>query len=296
VTRAVVEEFLSADFLGQLERLALLSKRAFRGRVRGERKSPRKGSSVEFSDFRPYGAGDDLRYVDWNVFGRLDRLYLKLFVDEEDLRVHLLLDASGSMRHGEPAKFSYAIRLVAAVAFVALVNLERVGAKVVSNRSGEEWPPRRGRNHFLPLLGFLSALRPGGPTALNEGLAGYALRSTEPGLAVVISDLMDPDGYEAGLRALRAQGFDVHVLHLLSPDEVNPAFRGDLRLVDAESGEVRELSIDGRALRGYRERLGAFLDGAEAFCLGNEICYHCVVTDTPVEEFMLRHLKGLLLA
>lgn len=296
MTRAGVREFLSAEFLGQLERLALLSRRTFRGRVKGERKSPRKGSSVEFCDYRPYGVGDDLRYVDWNVFGRLDRLYLKLFVDEEDLRIHLLLDASGSMGCGQPTKLSYASQLAAALAFIGFVNLERVGVKVVSDRVKEEWHPRRGRSHFFPLLAFLTALRPGGPTALNQGLADYAVSAGEAGLAVVISDLMDPAGYEAGLRALKGRGFDVHVLHVLSPDEINPAFGGDLKLVDSESGQVCELSLDGPALRSYRGRLGAFLERAEGFCRRNEIRYHRVVTDNPVEAFMLRHLKGLLLA
>ncbi len=296
MANALAQELLSPDLLGRLERLALLSKRTFRGRVQGERRSPRKGSSVEFCDYRPYGVGDDLRYVDWNAFGRLDRLYLKLFVDEEDLRVHLLLDASGSMGYGEPTKLHYAAQLAAALAFVGFVNLERVGVGVVRDRVREEWSPRRGRSHFFPLLTFLAALRPGGPTALNEGLADYALRAREPGLAVVISDLMDPAGYEAGFRALRARGFDLHVLHLLSPEEISPAFGGDLRLVDAESGRAREFTLDGPALRDYRERLSAFLSGAESYCLSNEIGYHHVVTDTPVEEFLLHHLRGLLLA
>src|SRR6476646_1499472 len=127
-------ELLSADFLSQLERLSLLSRRVFRGRVKGERKSPRKGMSVEFSDYRPYGVGDDLRYVDWNIYGRLDRLYLKLFVDEEDLCLHVLLDASASMGFGEPTKLEYGAKLALALGFVGRVNLERVGISVVRER------------------------------------------------------------------------------------------------------------------------------------------------------------------
>ncbi|HET8532397.1 MAG TPA: DUF58 domain-containing protein [Methylomirabilota bacterium] len=290
------QDMLSADFLTQLERLSLLSRRSFRGRVKGERRSPRKGISVEFSDFRPYGIGDDLRYVDWNVYARLDRLYLKLFVDEEDLCLHLLVDASASMGFGAPSKLDHAARLAGALGFVGLVGLERVGVGVVRERMAEGFSPARGRSQVLPLMNFLGRLTPGGATSLNEGLAAYALRSREAGLAVLISDLMDPAGYERGLKALLERRFDVHVIHVLSPDEMNPAFGGDLRLLDAETEELRDLTLDGEALRGYHQRLREFLERAEQFCRGNEIAYHRVVTETPVEEFMLRQLKGLLLA
>ncbi len=290
------QEMLSADFLTQLERLSLLSRRSFRGRVKGERRSPRKGISVEFSDFRPYGIGDDLRYVDWNVYARLDRLYLKLFVDEEDLCLHLLIDASASMGFGAPSKLDHAARLAGALGFVGLVGLERVGVGVFRERMAEGFSPARGRSQVLPLMNFLGRLTPGGSTSLNEGLAAYALRSREAGLAVLISDLMDPAGYERGLKALLERRFDVHVIHVLAPDEMNPGFGGDLRLLDAESDELRDLTLDGEALRGYHQRLREFLERAEQFCRGNEIAYHRVVTETPVEEFMLRQLKGLLLA
>jgi uncharacterized protein (DUF58 family) len=290
------QELLSADFLTQLERLTLLSRRSFRGRVKGERRSPRKGISVEFSDYRQYGVGDDLRYVDWNVYARLDRLYLKLFVDEEDLCLHLLVDGSASMGFGAPSKLEHAARLAGALGFVGLVGLERVGVGVVRDRMAEGFTPARGRSQALPLMDFLGRLRAGGATSLNDGLATYALRSREAGLAVLISDLMDPAGYERGLKALLERRFDVHVIHVLAADEMNPAFGGDLRLLDAETDELRDLTLDGEALRGYHQRLREFLERAEQFCRNNEIAYHRVVTETPVEEFMLRQLKGLLLA
>jgi len=290
------QELLSADFLAQLERFALISRRAFRGRVKGERRSPRKGSSVEFSDYRAYGVGDDLRYVDWNIYARLDRLYLKLFVDEEDLCLNLLLDASASMEFGKPSKLEYAARLAAALGFVGLVNLERVGVRVLRERMAEGWSPTRGRNQVLPLMDFLTRLRPSGTTSLGDGLAQYALRAREAGVAVVISDLMDPTGYERGLKALLERRFDVHVIQVLDADEMNPSFGGDLRLVDAETGELRDLTLDGEAQRVYRQRLRDFLEGIERFCRAKEISYYRVVTDTPIQDFVLGQLKGLLLA
>lgn len=292
---ARTQDFFTAEFLTQLERLALASKRTFRGRVKGERRSPRRGSSVEFVDYRPYGVGDDLRYVDWNIFGRLDRLYRKLFVDEEDLHLHLLMDASRSMEYGQPGKLPYATRLAAALGFVALANHERVGVAIVRDRVTEGWSPTRGRTQILPLLGFLGKLRAEGVTSLGEGLSSYAFKCREPGLAVLISDLLDPVGYETGLRALRERRFDIHVIHLLAPQEMNPSLAGDLLLRDSETGEVRELTFDGEALRGYRRRLHQFLGEAEAFCRTNEVVYHRVTTDVPVEEVLLRQLKGLLL-
>jgi uncharacterized protein (DUF58 family) len=288
--------FFTPEFLAQLERLSLLSRRTFRGSVKGERRSPRRGHSVEFADYRAYGHGDDLRYVDWNIYGRLDRLHVKLFVDEEDLCLHLLVDASASMGFGNPSKLDHAARLAAALGFVGLVGLERVGVGVVRERMMEGFSPARGRSQVLSLMHFLGRLDPGGSTSLNDALASYALRSREAGLAVLISDLMDPGGYERGLKALLERRFDVHVVHVLAPDEMNPGFGGDLRLLDAETDELRDLTLDGEALRGYHQRLREFLERAEQFCRGNEIAYHRVVTDTPVEEFMLRQLKGLLLA
>jgi uncharacterized protein (DUF58 family) len=288
--------FFTPEFLAQLERLTLASRRIFRGRVKGERRSPRRGHSVEFCDYRAYGVGDDLRYVDWNAYGRLDRLHVKLFVDEEDLCLHLLVDASASMDFGQPTKLDYGVRLAAALGFVGLVGLERVGVGILRDRVAEGWAPTRGRNQFPALLDFLTDVRPAGATRLNDALGIYAMRARESGVAVVISDLLDPAGYEAGLRALMERRFDIHVIHLLDPQEMAPDLGGDFRLTDAETGEVRELSVDREALRDYRERLHAFLERAETFCRAQEIGYHRVVTDTAVEEFVLAQLKGLVLA
>jgi uncharacterized protein (DUF58 family) len=292
---AAAERFFSNAFLIQLERLGFVSKRSHLGAVKGERKSPRRGSSVEFADYRPYEVGDDLRYVDWNAFARLNRLYLKVFIDEEDLCIHLILDASGSMDYGTPNKFRYAVRLAAALAFIGFGNLERVGVAVFRDRVAEGWLPTRGRNQFLPIQEFLGNLTPGGGTAFNDALRQYAQRAKDAGVAVVISDFLDPAGYTAGLRALMERRFDIHVLHLLSPDELRPMLGGDLELVDAETGEVREVSVDADVLRGYERQLGTFIAGIEGFCRANELNYVRIATDMPVEDLLLRRLKGGLL-
>jgi uncharacterized protein (DUF58 family) len=295
VATASRASFFTPEFLAQLERLSLLSRRTFRGSVKGERRSPRRGHSVEFADYRAYGHGDDLRYVDWNIYGRLDRLHVKLFVDEEDLCLHLLVDASASMGFGAPSKLDYAVRLAAALGFVGLVNHERVGLGVLRERIAEGWSPTRGRSQVIPMMNFLDDLRPEGGTSLDAGLSSYAKRAREAGLVVVISDLLDPAGYERGVRALLERRFDVHVVHLLDPEEMSPTLGGDLRLIDSESGELRDLTVDAEAVRAYRERLRLFLERAEGFCRSHEIGYHRIVTDTPVEAFVVAQLRGRML-
>ena len=284
--------FFTSEFLAQLERLSLLSRRIFRGRVKGERRSLRRGHSVEFCDYRAYGVGDDLRYVDWNIYGRLDRLHVKLFVDEEDLCLHLIVDASALMDFGTPTKLDCAVRLAAALGFVGLMNLERVGVGVLRERVAEGWPPTRGRHQVGTLLDFLGGVEPVGGTGLNEALVNYATRSRQAGLAVIISDLLDPAGYEAGVRALLERRFDVHLVHVLAPEEMNPEIGGDLRLLDRETGEARELSMDGDAMRAYRERLRQFLERAETFCRTKEIGYHRLTSDSSVEDFVLSQMRG----
>jgi uncharacterized protein (DUF58 family) len=295
VPTATRASFFTPEFLAQLERLSLLSRRTFRGSVKGERRSPRRGHSVEFADYRAYGHGDDLRYVDWNIYGRLDRLHVKLFVDEEDLCLHLLVDASSSMGFGAPSKLDYAIRLAAALGFVGLVNHERVGVGILRERVAEGWPPTRGRGQILPMMNFLADVQPDGGTRLDEGLGNYAKRARESGLVVVISDLLDPAGYERGVRALLERRFDVHLVHLLDPEELNPTLGGDLRLIDSETRELRDLTVDAEALRGYRERLRQFLERVETFCRSHELGYHRVITDTPVEAFVVAQLRGRML-
>jgi len=184
------------------------------------------------------------------------------------------------------------VRLAAALGFVGLMNLERVGVGVLRERVAEGWPPTRGRHQVGTLLDFLGGVEPVGGTGLNEALVNYATRSRQAGLAVIISDLLDPAGYEAGVRALLERRFDVHLVHVLAPEEMSPEIGGDLRLLDRETGEARELSMDGDAMRAYRERLRQFLERAETFCRTKEIGYHRLTSDSSVEDFVLSQMRG----
>jgi uncharacterized protein (DUF58 family) len=291
-----VRGLLPAEFLARLERLRLLSRRPVRGWAAGDRKSRRPGHSVEFHDHRAYGVGDDMRYVDWNVYARTERLHVKLFVDDEDLCLHLLVDASASMDWGTPSKLEWAARLAAALGFVGLASLEQVGVGILRERLAEGWPPARGRGRISPLFDFLGTLRGGGTTNLGEALAGYAAHAQESGVAVLVSDLLDPGGYEQGLRALLERRCEVHVVHVLSPDELEPDFGGELRLVDHETGAARPLSVSRATVQAYRERLREFMERAESFCRRHAISYHRATSDVPVEKFVLGPLRGTLLA
>jgi uncharacterized protein (DUF58 family) len=287
---------LDARFVERLERLALLARRPVRGWVAGRRRSRASGHSVEFRDHRAYGAGDDLRYLDWNVYGRTDRLHVKRFVDDEDLCLHLLLDASASMDWGEPSKLGWAARVAAALGFVALASLERVAFGVLRARLEGGWPPARGRARISALFEALASVRGEGTTDLDAALADYARRAPPGGVAVVLSDLLAPRGYERGLAALAERRLEVHVVHVLGPEDFAPSLAGDLRLVDHETGEVRELCVDAETRREYRARLEAFCARAAQYCRAHEIGYYRASSATAPEEMVFGPLRGRLLA
>src|SRR5512143_1109046 len=276
------------DFLKRLDELSIVSRRVSTGQAKGERRTIRKGSGVEFMDYRPYAVGDDLRYVDWNIYSRLDKLLLKLYVEEEDMCLHLLVDGSASMGFGDPPKLDYAVRVAAALGYIGLTNLERVALGLLTNDVTRALRPLRGRGQILPIMDFLAGVEAGGPTALNRGLARYALRSRMPGVAVVLTDLLDPGGYADGLKALLQRRFDVFLLHVVSEDELEPGLQGDLTLVDAEGGSTREVSVDRWALERYQERLRQHFDAAERFCARHGVDYLRTSTAMPFQDLILR--------
>jgi len=278
-------------FLRRLDELSIVSRKVAFGRAKGERRTLRKGAGVEFMDYRPYAVGDDFRYVDWNIYSRLDRLLLKLFVEEEDLCLHLLVDGSASMGFGHPPKFDYALHVAAALGYIGLTNLERVAFGLFSDAVTRTLRPRRGRGQIIPLLGFLQEVEAQGRTALNVSLEDYAIRTRVPGVAVVLTDLLDAGGYADGLKALRQRRYEVFLLHVVSEDELSPGLEGDLTLVDAEGGPSRNVSVDRGALDRYRERLQRHFAEAEAFCAGQGIDYLRTSTAVPFEDLILRHLR-----
>lgn len=288
--KTAANSLLSPDLLARLERLELVSRKVFRGRMKGERRSKRKGQSVEFADFRNYVAGDDLRLIDWNLYARLDQLFLKLFLEEEDLHLYALLDASDSMNFGDPTKLHVAKQLAAALGYVGLCRADRVSVAALGPL-GRSAPVLRGRSGLWKMLQYLETVDPGHNVSLYEGVKDFAIRNSGTGVAVLITDLMDKQGYESALRMLVGRRMDVFVMHILSPEEIDPPLRGDRRLIDVEDGDNAEITINAYVLDKYKDTLKSFIASAKQFCSRRSIVYIPVRTDTPVETIVTRYLR-----
>jgi len=288
---------LEKEFLKRLERLEIAARKVRRGVRRGERISRRRGSSVEFADHRQYSVGDDLRFLDWSVYARLDRLMVKLFHDEEDLAVHLLVDTSRSMDYGEPTKLLYALRVAAAIGYVALAGQCRVRPALLRAPDRIESPGYlRGMGSAERLLGFLERAGAEGPNGLRDGLRRLASEVRPKGVVVLVSDLMDRDGVDAALSALARNPGDLFAVQVLDPFETDPGIEGEFRLVDSEDGSRAEVSVTPEVLAAYRRRCGAYLAAVDGACRRRGIRRLETTTAVPFEKLVLEVLRtrGLL--
>jgi uncharacterized protein (DUF58 family) len=282
---------LAPDFLARLEQLELVSRKIFQGRMKGERRSTRKGQSVEFADYRNYVVGDDLRFLDWNLFARLEKLFLRLFMEEEDLHFYVLVDRSLSMDFGKPSKLQYATQVAAALGFIGLNNLDRVQVATFSNKYEPGLPPLRGRRSLWRLLDYLGKVEPGGAGDLTASLRTFTLTSSGKGIVVVLSDFLEKAGYEEALRYLVARRMDVYVIQVLAQEEVDPDVTGDLKLLDVEDGDVAEITVNGPLLRRYQENLAAYRSGLYDFCARRGISCLFTTTQVPFERLVLTYLR-----
>ncbi len=282
---------LDPVFLHKLEQLELVSRRIFVGRMKGERKSKRRGSSVEFAEHRNYTVGDDLRHIDWNVYGRLDRLFLKLFLEEEDLHVYTVLDTSLSMDFGSPSKLRYGKQVAAALAFIGLVNHDRVLVDTFSAKLEQGLHGIRGRSQMWRVIQYLEQLEPTGTGDLTAACREFAIRHAGKGVVVVISDFLDKRGYQEALRYLLARNMDIYVVHVLSQEEVNPELVGDLRLVDAEDGDLAEITVSAPLLKRYKDTLNAFVGGIKEWCTSRGITYIFTTNRYPFDKLILNYLR-----
>jgi len=282
---------LEPEFLNKLEQLELVSKKIFVGRMKGERKSKRRGSSVEFADHRQYSVGDDLRHIDWNVYGRLDKLFLKLFLEEEDLHFYTLLDTSLSMDFGEPTKLHYGKQVAAALAFIGLVNHDRVVLDTFSSGLEAGMSSVRGRSQMYRIVGYLDKLEASGASDLTAAVKSFAIKHAGKGVVVIISDFLDKRGYEPALRYLLARNMDIYVVHVLSQEEVEPEIVGDLKLVDAEDDDIAEITVSAPLLRRYKENLNAFVGGMKEWCTKRGITYIFTTNQNPFDKLILNYLR-----
>ncbi|MFO0973005.1 MAG: DUF58 domain-containing protein [Phycisphaerae bacterium] len=282
---------LDADFMARLEQLELVSRKIFAGKMKGERRSPRKGESVEFADYRNYVVGDDLRFLDWNLYARLDQLFLRLFIEEEDLSVTLLLDVSTSMDFGSPHKGLYAKRVAAAIAYIGLVNLDRVSVFAYSDRIVGQLAGLRSKRLMARVVSFLNELETGGASDFAAAAREFAIRHTQKGVCLVVSDFLDKRGLEDGLRHLLARRLDVYLLHLLSPQEVQPELTGDLKLVDAEDDDMTEVTISRPLLDRYRANLEAYCTQVREFAVRRGMNYLFATTQVPFDQVVMNTFR-----
>jgi uncharacterized protein (DUF58 family) len=276
----------------KLEPLSLTASKVRAGAMKGDRRSIRRGTSIEFADYRNYTPGDDLRRMDWNVYARLGKPYLKLLEDEEDLAVHILLDCSASMGFPLEApldqhKLTFAQRLTAGLSYIALAENDRLTISTGADAFG----PTRGRAQIIPMLRYMHARNANGTTDLNAMLTAYALRPSRPGLLFIVSDMFSPSGFVDGLNQVLGKGYEVILIHILSRDEIEPDLTGDLRLIDAESGTAQEVSIEPGLRALYVQRLAEWQDDIRMSCLKRGVPYIPVITDTPWERVILDDLR-----
>jgi uncharacterized protein (DUF58 family) len=283
------------EFLKKLEYLHVVSKRALAGQNRADRLTPKRGRGLEFADHRQYTPGDDFRHIDWKAYKRLNRLLLRLFDEERDLSIYLMLDVSRSML--EPAKFDMARRITAAMCYIGLAHLDRLTILAFGNGLSTEWTPGRGKGRIFRVFEMLERLEPAGPTDLRESFKEFAARPRQLGLAVVVSDSLDPAGAEGGLKILRTLGHDVFAVHIASAQDRDPGTLGDVRFVDIESGEARVIEVTPRLATAYARAWEAHATNLERFCGRYDIGYVRADAERPFEDVVLKAFRqGRLLA
>lgn len=294
--RRALTELLDGEFMARLDALDILSRKIFQGKLQGERRAKRRGQSVEFADHRPYVAGDDLRFVDWNIYGRLDQLFLKLFIEEQDLTVHILLDATGSTASGEPPKERAMKRLAAALGYIALVNNNRLTLSAFADGLVGQLASMRGRNYLAQMAEFLLTSPAEGMSDFDKACRQVVGARTGTGVMVLLSDMLFKEGYQDGLRRLISRNYDLYVIQMLSPQELSPELTGDLKLLDIEDGDEAEVTISAALLKYYKRTVSAYCNELKDFCTGRGASYVLTNSGQPVEPLVLNYLRrrGLL--
>ena len=282
------DDLFDDEFQRKLEYLAMVSKRVFSGAMRAERRTKKTGSGIEFADHRDYAPGDDIRYLDWHAFQRFDRLLIRLYEEEEDLSIYFILDTSSSMGFGEGQKLRQAKRLAAALAYVGLANLDRIAIVTATDEISGRMPTTRGKARIFRIFRFLSNVKAEGETDLGEAMKTFVAQHKRKGLAVLLSDLYDPEGFERGINVLRFNRFEPYVIHLVDPRDGRPDVRGDVRVYDCETGAEREVTVTAKVLEKYQHAYDGYLDEVQRFCTTRQVSYFRADVDASFDELILR--------
>ncbi|MCH9680608.1 MAG: DUF58 domain-containing protein [Deltaproteobacteria bacterium] len=285
------EALFDEAFLERLELLQVIARRLFRGRQRSERKTRKVGSGLEFADHREYSPGDDIRYLDWTVWIRLHQALIRLFEEDEDLPIRIVIDVSDSMGTSDGAKLRYAMQVGAALAYVGLANLDRVGITCASGKHHTTLPAVRGKGRIFRVFEFLRTAERGGPTDIRAMCSRVAAESRKPGLTVVLSDFYDLEGAFEGLNMLRVRKHEPVAVQIIDPAEADPThsgLRGDVQLVDVEGGVHRDVTLSARSLTAYAEAHRRFCEQLEASCRSRGIFATQASLDVPFDDMVLR--------
>jgi len=287
---------LDPAFMARLDQLDVMSRKLLAGKLKGERRSKRRGQSVEFADYRNYVIGDDLRFIDWNIYARLDKLFLKLFLEEEDLALYVLVDVSKSCDYGTPHKAEYMKKVAAALGYIGLVNYNRVTIAAMSDQIVAETGALRGRRRVPQMIDFVSNLEPTGASNLAEACKRFALAHRQKGVCVVLSDFFDKGGYENGLRYVASGKYDLFCVQTLSPQEIDPDLQGDLKLKDMEDADLAEVSITQPLIKKYKANLNAYCLAVKDYVTRRGGTYLFTSTAVPFDTLVLNYLRerGLL--
>ncbi len=282
------EDLFDDEFQRKLDYLAMVSRRVFSGAMRAERRTKKTGSGVEFADHRDYAPGDDFRYLDWHAYQRFDRLLIRLYEEEEDLSIYFIVDTSSSMGFGDGDKLRQAKRLTAALAYVGLANLDRIAIVTATDEISGRMQSTRGKARIFRIFRFLRGVRAEGRTDLGEAVKTFVAQHKRRGLAVLLTDLFDPAGFERGINALRYNKFEPFVIHLVDPREARPDLRGDVRVYDCETGDEREVTVTAKVLDKYQQAFDEYLDEAKRFCTSRQVSYFRADVNVPFDELILR--------
>jgi uncharacterized protein (DUF58 family) len=292
-SRKRLTDLLDPSFMNRLDSLDVLSRKILQGKLQGERRSKRRGQSVEFADHRPYVPGDDLRFVDWNIYGRLERLFLKLFLEEQDLTVHIMADASGSMTIGEPTKEVFIKKLTAALGYVSLVNNNRVTISFFGDGIKSQLANMRGRNYLHKMAEYLLTTDCEGFSHFDNACRQLAAGRIGSGIMIVLSDFLFKEGYDSGLRRLIGRQYDLYAIQVLCPEELSPKFTGDLKLLDIEDTDTAEITVSSALLKYYKRNVTAYCNELKDFCRQRGAVYVLANSADSVESLVLNYLRRI---
>jgi uncharacterized protein (DUF58 family) len=288
-----LSDLLEPEFMNRLDSLDILSRKILQGKLQGERRSKRRGQSVEFADHRPYVAGDDLRFVDWNIYGRLEQLFLKLFLEEQDLTVHIAVDASASMSLGEPTKELFVKKLTAALGYVSLVNNNRLTVSFFSDGLKNQLTNMRGRSYLHKMAEYLLSSEFEGASDFETSCRQLSTGRIGSGVMIVLSDFMFKEGYDSGLRRLIGGQYDLYVVQVLSAQELKPDLSGDLKLIDIEDADNAEITVNAALIKYYKRNLGAYCNELKEFCTRRGAVYMLANAADSVESLVLNYLRRI---